>query len=178
MKSKWTIVIIGGLFLSGCGYELPKAGNAADNQTNLAVSANQNANNQTNSAAAGSAERANQNAAANSETAGGEETKLILSGSGESRTFPCNGREVEVVESVTASTFTLTGECKKVTVDGVTVTVNVEKVGEIAVKGISNRVVYGEGIGGKKPKITKSGTSTFAETKAEAAKRAEQNQIQ
>ncbi len=176
MKSKATLFLLGGLFLSGCGYELPKTGNAADNS---AAAINRNANNQT--GGADNAPQTNKNsAAANSKTAEvvAEETTLILSGSGESATHPCNGREVEIEESVTASNYTLTGECKKVSVDGVTVTVNVEKVGEIVVKGISNRVIYGEGIGGKKPKITKSGTSTFAETKAEAAKRAAAEQIQ
>ncbi|HXG86157.1 MAG TPA: DUF3060 domain-containing protein [Pyrinomonadaceae bacterium] len=178
MKSKAIIFLLGGLLLTACGYELPKTGNTADNSANSAASANQNTKNQSNNAT--SSGQADKNAGAgNSKTAGGEtgETKLILSGSGESATYPCDGREVEVDESVTASSYTLTGECKKLTVDGVTVTVNVEKVGEIVVAGVSNKVIYGEGIGGRKPKITKSGPSTFVGTKAEAEKRAAENQI-
>lgn len=161
-----------------CGYELPKTGNTADNSANSAASANQNTKNQSNNAV--NAESTNKNAGAgNSKSADGEtgETKLILSGSGESATYPCNGREVEVDESVTASNYILTGECKKLMVDGVTVTVKVEKVGEIIVTGVSNKVIYGEGIGGRKPKITKSGPSTLVETKAAAEKREAENQI-
>jgi len=178
MKLKATIFLLGGLFWTGCGYELPKTANAADNSANSAAQVNRNANNQSGSAI--NAGQSNKDAAtADSKTAGGnaEEEKLILTSSGESTTFPCNGREVEVDESVTASTYTLTGECKKLTVDGVTVTVNVEKVGEIVVTGVSNKVIYGEGIKGKKPKITKSGPSVTVESKAEAEKREAQNQI-
>jgi hypothetical protein len=51
-----------------------------------------------------------------------------------------------------------------VTVDGVSNEVKVEKVGEIVVKGTSNKVAYGEGLGGKKPKISKSGTSTSVDS--------------
>lgn len=178
MKSKTIIFLLGGLLLTACGYELPKTGNTADNSTNSAAQANQNTKNQSNNAT--NAGQADKNAGAgNSKSADGdsEDAKLILSGSGESATFPCNGREVEVDESVTASNYILTGECKKLTVDGVTVTVNVEKVGQIVVKGVSNKVIYGEGIGGRKPKITKSGPSTFVGTKAEAEKRAAENRI-
>ena len=172
MNSKAIVFLLGGLLLSGCGYELPKAGNAADTSTNSAVLVNQNTNTQSNNIF--NAEQVNKNAGAtNSKTGGSDtgETKLVLTGSGESTTHPCNGREVEIGDSATAINYTFTGECKKITVDGVSVTVNVEKVGEIVVRGVSNRVIYGEGIGGKKPKITKSGTSTFAETKAEAEKK-------
>lgn len=172
MKSKAVIFLLGGLLLTGCGYELPKAGNTADTSTNSAVLTNQNTNTQSNNL--NNAQQANKNAGAvNSKTDSGDtgETKLVLIGSGESTTYPCNGREVEIEESATAISYTFTGECKKITVDGVSVTVNVEKVSEIVVTGVSNRVIYGEGIGGKKPKITKSGTSTFAESKAEAEKK-------
>ena len=171
MKSKAVIFLLGGLLWTACGYELPKTINTADTSTNSAVLTNQNTNNQSNNSV--NAEQANKSAAANFKTADGNtvETKLVLIGSGESTTYPCNGREVEIEESATAISYTFTGECKKITVDGVSVTVNVEKVGEIVIKGVSNKVVYGEGIGGKKPKITKSGTSTSAETKAEWEKK-------
>ena len=65
----------------------------------------------------------------------------------------------------TASRYTLTGECKKLVVDGVSNVINVEKVGEIVVSGTSNKVFYTEGLNGKKPKITKNGTSTSVESK-------------
>ncbi len=177
MKLKAIIFLLGGLLWTACGYELPKTPNTAGNSTNSTASSNRNTNNQTNNVI--NTEQANKNAgAANSEIGDGKsgDAKLILSGSGESTTYPCNGREVEVEESATAISYTFTGECKKITVDGVSVTVNVEKVGEIVVKGVSNKVIYGEGIGGKKPKITKSGTSTSAETKAEVEKKKSQIQ--
>ncbi len=178
MKLKATIFLLGGLLSAACGYELPKTGNTADNPTNSTAQVNQNLKNQSNNAI--NAETANKNAdATNSKTENGSSggAKLVLSVSGESATYPCNGGEVEVDESVTASRYILTGECKKLTVDGVSVTVNVEKVGEVVVKGVSNKVIYGEGIGGKKPKITKNGPSVFVETKAEAEKREAKNQI-
>ena len=82
---------------------------------------------------------------------------------GETAAYKCNGKEVEV--GGTANIVNLTGECKKVTVAGVSNKVNVEKVGEINVSGISNKVTYGEGMNGKKPKISKSGTSTSVDKK-------------
>lgn len=177
MKSKAATFLLGGLLLTACGYELPKTGNGESNSTNSAVSVNQNTKNESNGAT--SAQQGNKNnGAANSKNAdGGGATKLVLTNSGESATFPCGGREVEVDESVTASNYTLTGECKKLTVDGVTVTVTVEKVGEIVATGVSNKVVYGEGVNGKKPKITKSGPSVWVGTKAEAEKRAAENDV-
>jgi len=175
MKLKTAVFLLGGLLWTACGYELPKVTNTADNPANSAASANQNTKNQSNDPI--NAKQANNNAGAvNSKTGDGNtgEAKLLLSNSGESATYPCNGGEVEVEESVTASRYTLTGECKKLIVDGVSVTVNVEKVGEIVVTGVSNKIIYGEGISGKKPKIKKSGPSVTVETKAEAEKRKSQ----
>ncbi len=88
---------------------------------------------------------------------------LVLSGTSESLMIPCNGREVELDEDTTANTYTLTGECKKLVVDGVSNRVYVDKVGEIQVVGASNKVYYGEGLDGKEPKITKKGTSLIVE---------------
>jgi outer membrane lipopolysaccharide assembly protein LptE/RlpB len=173
MKSKALFFLIAAMFLSACGYELPKTANSADNSTN---SANRNANNQSNQTNnAVNAGQPNKNAAASQTDGGNAGGKLVLSGNSESATHACQGREVEVVETATANTYTLTGECKKLTVDGVSNTINVDKVGEVVVTGVSNKIVYGEGIGGKKPKITKSGTSTFVDSRAEAEKKAAQS---
>jgi len=165
MKLKALIFFINGLFLSGCGYELPKTPKTAVNSTNSQT--NENAKNQSNEIKdLVNAEKAGKSGAAISKEENvGDGTKLILSGTGESATYPCNGREVEVEESTTASRYTLTGECKKLVVDGVSNEINIEKVGEIAVSGTSNKVIYSEGLNGKKPKITKSGTSTSVESK-------------
>ena len=162
MKLKALILITNALFLSGCGYELPKT---ADNSTNSQT--NGNAKNQSNETKDSvNAEKVDKNGATiTKEGTGGDGAKLVLSGTGESATYPCHGREIEVEESATASRYTLTGECKKLTVDGVSNVIDVEKVGEIAVSGTSNKVVYGEGLNGKKPKITKSGTSTAVDSK-------------
>lgn len=159
MKSKFLVLIIIGLFLSGCDYkfsETPQTeanGNVSNSQTN------QNSNNQMNAANV-------DKSAANSkaETINSSEP-LILSGTSEGGSFLCGGREVEIVSDATANSYTLTGECKKLTVDGVSNTVNVEKVGEISVTGISNKVIYDEGLNGKKPKIKTSGTSTSIDSK-------------
>lgn len=167
MKLHAIILFTGAALLSAaCGYELPKTQNGASSGANSQPAANQNAANQTNGAKnASPANSANGTTAGATDQTGDSGGKLVLSGTSESRSIPCSGREVEVEEAATASKYTLTGECKKVTVDGVSNEVEVEKVGEIVVKGTSNKVVYGEGIGGKAPKITKSGVSTSADSK-------------
>lgn len=150
------ILLTGCLFFAGCGYELRQPANSI-------AQTNQNANRQsdtTGSAVNSESKLANSKA----ETGDTGDGKLILSGTGDAVSYPCNGREVEIVEDATANTYTLTGECKKLTVRGVSNKINVEKVGEIVVDGISNKVVYTEGIGGKPPKIKKSGTSTSVES--------------
>ncbi len=162
MKLQILIFLIAGLFLSGCDYKLPEKPVTEENGSVSNSQTNQNSNNQTNS----------MNAANTNKTAANSKTEiinsnepLILSGTSESGNFPCGGREVEVVSDATANSYTLTGECKKLTVDGVSNTVNVEKVGEISVAGISNKVIYGEGLNGKNPKIKKSGPSTSVDSK-------------
>lgn len=92
------------------------------------------------------------------------EDPLILSEVSDFQTIPCNNREIEITEDATASNYKLTGECKKITVAGVSNKVTVDKVGEIVVSGSSNKVVYGEGLDGKKPKITKTGISTSVDS--------------
>lgn len=92
------------------------------------------------------------------------EDPLILSEVSDIKTIPCNNREIEISEDATASNYKLTGDCKKVTVNGVSNKVTVDKVGEIVVSGSSNKVVYTEGLDGKKPKITKTGISTAVDS--------------
>ncbi len=152
MKLKVLIFIINALFLSGCGYELPKT---ADNSTNSQT--NGNAKNQSNETKElVNAEKVDINGATiTKEGNEGDGAKLVLSGTGESATYPCKDREIEVEESATASRYTLTGECKKLVVVGVSNIINVEKVGEIVVSGTSNKVFYSEGLNGRKPKIKK-----------------------
>ena len=101
------------------------------------------------------------------------ENPLIFSETSESKTIPCNNREIEVSEDATASNYKLTGECKKVTVAGVSNKVTVEKVGEIIVSGSSNKVIYGEGLEGKKPKITKTGISTSVDSEKDLKEKTE-----
>lgn len=171
MRLKLLSFLIGGLILSGCGYELPKT-----TETNSATQTNQTANNQSNKSNDGINSEASgkkDGATVSKEETGGT---LILSGTGEIATYPCNGREVEIEEEATANSYTLTGECKKLTVAGVSNKITVEKVGEIVARGISNQITYGEGIGGKPPKISKSGTSNSVESKkAEAEKKQDVN---
>lgn len=98
---------------------------------------------------------------------------LVFSETSDFKMIPCNGREIEITEDATTSTYKLTGECKKITVDGVSNKVTVEKVGEIIVNGTSNAVIYGEGIDGKKPKITKTGVSTSVDSMQAVKKKQE-----
>jgi hypothetical protein len=92
------------------------------------------------------------------------EDPLIFSEASDYKSFPCNGREIEIVKEATSNTFKISGECKKLTVDGVANNVTVEKVGEIVVRGTSNKVTYGEGLEGKKPKIDKTGISNTVDS--------------
>lgn len=165
MNFKLVFFFILALFLAGCDYQFREKVQTEDNKNQT----NQNSNNQTSSTNSTS----NAGNSATKETSSNE--PLILTGTGENTTFPCNGREVEVVADSTANNYKFTGECKKLTVDGVSNKIIVEKVGEISVKGTSNKVTYTDGLDGKKPKITKSGVSTevISQKETEAKQKAE-----
>ena len=137
MKAKLLLFVLIGLFLNACG--------------NDETAKNQNANTNANKPNATPTIDSN--------------VPLILTGTSDSSKIPCGGRVVEIDETATANDYTLTGECKKITVDGVSNSVTAEKVGEIVVKGSSNKVVYVEGLDGKKPKISNTGVSTTVDTK-------------
>ena len=137
MKAKLLLFIAAGLFLAACSTD--------------ESAKNQNAN-------------ANANKASASQPIDSS-VPLILSGTSDASKIPCGGREVEIDETATANDYTLTGECKKITVDGVSNTVTAEKVGEIIVKGSSNKVTYVEGLDGKKPKIKNTGVSSTVDSK-------------
>lgn len=163
MKSKLLIILIGGLFLAGCDYQFKETPQTESNSP--INSANKNTNAQTSAAGTNQADVTSPVKDENGTD------PLILTGTSESRTIPCNDRTVEVVENATANSYTLTGSCKKLTVDGVSNKVSVEKVGEISVKGTSNKVTYVEGLDGKKPKITKSGVSTAVDSMKDLEKK-------
>jgi Protein of unknown function (DUF3060). len=142
MKSKFLILFLAAIFLSACGNEPSNVGNSTTNNA-----------------------QANSNPSpVPTEDIGKPGDKLVLSDVSESKKINCNGREIEIDAEATANSYTFTGECKKLSVDGVSNEIRVEKVGEIIVKGTSNKVVYGEGLDGKKPKISKSGTDTMVES--------------
>jgi hypothetical protein len=155
LKRNIIILAIMALSIAGCGTEKRKTEEkAADTNTKTETAGNINAN-----------VAANENNT-NSESSKTEETgPLVLFGDGKSEAYECKGREVEVDESTTANKFTLSGECKKLKVDGVSNRVYVDKVGEIEVIGTSNKVYYGAGLDGPKPKIMKKGTSLVVEKK-------------
>ena len=173
MKLKAIIILTLCAVLSGCGYELKETPQTSGNTT-AAANAQNSANNRNDSANSNSAKQPNPASTENKI----EEGTLALTGTGENAVHPCKGREVEIDAEATANTYTLTGECKKITVEGVSNKIFVEKVGEVVVSGISNKITYGEGIGGKKPKITKSGTHTdvFQKGSAEEKKATESKQ--
>lgn len=156
MKLKLMTFALLAFLAAGCDYQFREKPIVDENSANAVNAANKNENK-----SAAPSETNGTNNSSNSETAKSADTSpLIYSGTGEGSTIPCNGREVEFTEESTANSHTFTGECKKLTVDGVSNKITVEKVGEIVVKGISNKVTYTEGLDGKKPKISKSGTST------------------
>jgi hypothetical protein len=90
---------------------------------------------------------------------GGE---FLISDTGKMINHTCNKSTLELDKDTTSNTVNVKGICQKIIVDGVSNNVFVEEVGEIVVRGISNKVVYKKGIGGGKPKISVTGTSTSA----------------
>ncbi|MEZ5429353.1 MAG: DUF3060 domain-containing protein [Pyrinomonadaceae bacterium] len=167
MKLKLSVALAVSLFLIGCDYKLPETSEPEGNANR--PEANKTANKAENSDQGNV--NANKTADSKDEESGEEGGKLVLGGTSETASYACKGREVEFEESATANIIKLTGECKKLVVDGVSNRIEVEKVGEIVVRGVSNKVIYGEGLNGKKPKISKSGTSTEAASKEEWEKK-------
>jgi hypothetical protein len=175
MKTKLICIVLFCLSLSGCGYELKNAPQAEQNANNSNVTSNSNRSNQNNSPENSNLTKPADNT--NSTTPGqkSDGSKIVIDGTSESNTFPCADGEVEITKDATANVITLTGECKMLTVDGVSNTINVEKVGEIVLKGVSNKVTYGAGLDGKKPRIKNSGVSTTVES-VEEKKKSEEKQ--
>ena len=138
MKSYLIILLSVIIILNACASEV------SDN-----LNANQNANAE------------NANAVENAEEPVMEGDLLYLDETGETAAYECKKREVEI--DGTANNYNFTGECKKLTVKGVSNKVKVEKVGEIIVEGNSNKITYGEGLDGKEPKITKDGITPTVE---------------
>lgn len=156
MKINTVILLAIAFILAGCNYELreiPKANeNTETAQSNIETNA------ETDKKIGGMS----QNSTEDDGIEGGE---LLISDTGTNAAYPCKNREVELDKDTTSNRITLTGICKKLVVDGVANEVSVEKVGQIVVRGISNKVIYESGIGGGKPKISVSGTSTSAKQK-------------
>ena len=164
LKLNMFIVLILGFVFSGCDYKLRETPRAENTKTAESNASNANLGNVNNYANASAANEGNTVSSKNNYEGG----KLTVSDTGRTATLPCNRQEIELDENATANTLTFTGECKKLTVNGVSNKIFVEKVGEIIVTGISNKITYGEGISGKKPKITKSGTHTDVYQKGSA----------
>ena len=143
MKSKILTFFIGSVFLFGCGADEPA-------NTNVNLNAN--------------------TGSTNEKSVDVSREKLFISSVGVTLTQDCNGREVEFDEDSTGNTYVFRGECKNLTVNGVANKVEVEKVGEITIDGVSNTIVYGAGLDDKKPKINKRGKDTSVESKESAEK--------
>ncbi len=150
MNPKLLFFLVYGIFIYGCNYNIPRNPVVQEN-TNKGIQKTQ--------------------AQIDAENRLLTEDPLILSSTSEFKTIPCNNREIEITSETTSNNFKFTGECKKITVDGVSNEVTVEKVAEIIVKGTSNKVTYGEGIDGKKPKITKTGISTSVDSMQDVNKK-------
>lgn len=162
MKFKLLFFLIAGMYLFGCNYEFSNSSENAGNSSNSDNRGNQAARSESNDVKTAA------NAAASNKTGekveNSEGGKLVLSDTGKVAVYPCNGREVEIEEPATANDYTLTGECKKLTVNGVSNKIKVDKVGAISVTGVSNKIAYGEGLNNQKPPIKKSGTDNSVET--------------
>lgn len=81
---------------------------------------------------------------------------LELSGSDSRETHRCSPK-TEVNISGSDNDITLTGECKRVSVNGSTNKVKVEAVATIDVTGSENQVTWKRAVGGKKPKVNRTG---------------------
>ncbi len=91
----------------------------------------------------------------------GEETagaQLEISSTGNTETHRCSPK-TEVDISGSENEITLTGECKSVSVSGASNKVKVEAVGTITVVGSGNEVLWKKGVGGKKPKVSRTGVN-------------------
>ena len=81
---------------------------------------------------------------------------LDISGSDSQETHRCSPK-TEVNISGSDNDITLTGECKKVSVNGSTNKVQVEAVAAIEVTGSENQITWKRAVGAKKPKVTRTG---------------------
>jgi hypothetical protein len=79
-----------------------------------------------------------------------------LSGSGMQETLRCSPK-TEVNISGSDNDITLTGECKRVSVNGSTNKVTVEAVATIDVTGSENQITWKRAVGAKKPKVNRTG---------------------
>lgn len=84
--------------------------------------------------------------------------KLEVSGMGGNATHHCTPKtEVEINGS--DNTVTLTGDCKSITVSGANNKVKAEGVATIDVSGSGNEVTWKRAVGGKKPKVSRTGVN-------------------
>lgn len=86
------------------------------------------------------------------------EGKLEISGMGGNETHRCTPKtEVEINGS--DNQVTLTGDCKSINVSGANNKVKAEGVATIDVSGSGNEVTWKRAVGGKKPKVSRTGVN-------------------
>ncbi|WPB77827.1 DUF3060 domain-containing protein [Archangium violaceum] len=83
---------------------------------------------------------------------------LEIVGSESQESHRCSPK-TEVNISGSDNEITLTGECKRVSVSGSTNMVKVEAAAAIEVMGSDNQVTWKREVGGKKPKVTRTGSN-------------------
>jgi DUF3060 family protein len=87
-----------------------------------------------------------------------EGDKLEVSGTGGNATHRCTPKtEVEV--NGNDNSVTLTGDCKSINVSGANNKVKAEGVATIDVTGSGNEVTWKRAVGGKKPKVNRTGVN-------------------
>ncbi len=87
-----------------------------------------------------------------------DDASIEIAGMGAKETHRCSSK-TEVDVSGSDNDVTLTGDCKRVSVSGSGNKVNVEAVGAIDVMGANNAVTWKKAVGGKKPKVSRSGAN-------------------
>ncbi|MCY1081304.1 DUF3060 domain-containing protein [Archangium lansingense] len=86
------------------------------------------------------------------------DAQIEISGTGSQETHRCSPKTAVSI-SGSGNEITLTGECKSVSVEGASNTVKAEAVAAISVEGADNTVTWKRAVGGKKPKVSRTGTN-------------------
>jgi hypothetical protein len=97
--------------------------------------------------------------------------QTVIEGSSKRVTVTCTER---VRVGGLKNQITLIGSCPDVTVEGSSNTVTIAALGSLTLAGSNNKVIWADGIGGRAPRIDRSGTNNTVERKAGMTSRLEE----